>query len=279
MKNSVARAALIRLIPALLLISLPAGPAPAGEMPGSEIMLPESEVRDRFFAYMIGLVQNDICGLVDSCDLASALADFKGKTSVPFERIQSIHRDCGDDGLSAGRGGAGGRGGASVRDVSIAFFGELKTPVPYDILGYHPGSVQASDTVRFREWHIPRRTIRWTGREALELSDVYIFGIRQGWTVIDIDGWLDVLLGGSLDDTRIITLVLFKHDGDWHGLAAGFGRSGEGRSGVFNFAGNKILFPTPDHFRGLGPYFRDFVMNVKDLDVPFPPPDKWKQDK
>ena len=279
MKDSMARAFLIRLIPALLLISLLAVAASAGDMPGSEIMLPECEVSDRFFAYLIGLIQNDVCGVVESGDLAAALADFKGKTSVPFERILSIYRDCGDDGPSPGRGGTGGRGGISVRDVSIAFLGELKTPVPYDILGYHPGSVQASDTVRFREWHIPRRTIRWSKREPLELTDVYIFGIREGWTVIDIDGWLDVLLGGSLDDTRIITLVLFKHDGDWHGLAAGFGRSGEGRSGVFNFAGNQILFPTPDRFRGLGPYFRDYVTNVKDLDVPFPPPEKWKQDK
>jgi hypothetical protein len=197
---------------------------------------------------------------------------------VPFERIQSIRRDCGDDALSSRRGGSGGRG-IGPRDVSITFLGELKTPVPYDILGYHPGSVQASDTVSFREWHIPRRTIRWSGREPLELTDVYVFGIREGWTVIDIDGWMDLLLGGSLDDTRIITLVLFKHHGNWHGLAAGFGKSGEGRSGVFSFSENRILFPTPDRFRGLGPYFRDYVMNVKDLDVPLPPLSRWKQNQ
>lgn len=273
MKASIALPILLSLFPALLLMSLSAGPASAGDMPGSEIMLPESEVRDRFFAYMIGLVQVDTCGVVSAGDLASALAGFKGRTSVPFERIQSIQRDCGDDGLSSRRGGG------SMRDVSITFLEELKTPVPYHILGYHPGSVQASEIVRFREWHIPRRTLRWTTREALELTDIYVFGIREGWTIIDIDGWLDVILGGSLDDTRMITLVLFKHDGDWHGLAAGFGRSGEGRSGVFNFASNKILFPTPDEFRGLGPYFRNFVTGVKDLDVPLPPSSKWEQDE
>ena len=273
MKTSMSRAALLWLIPALVLVCFSTGPVHAGDLPGSEIMLPESEVPDRFFAYLIGLVQVDTCGVVDAGDLVSALCDFEGKTSVPFERIQSIQRDCGDDRLSSRRG----RG--SVRDVSITFLKELKTPVPYQILGYHPGSVRASEIVRFREWHIPRRTLRWTSREALKLSDIYVFGIYEGWAVIDIDGWLDALLGGSLDDTRIITLVLFKHDGDWHGLAAGFGRSGEGRSGVFNFARNRILFPTPDEFRGLGPYFRNFVTGVKDLAVPLPPELKWKQDE
>ncbi|MGD8628941.1 MAG: hypothetical protein PVH52_07640, partial [bacterium] len=190
MRNSMMRAVLIWLVPALLAMSAPAGRASAGDMPGSEIMLPQDEVVDRFFAYMIGLIQADTCGVVDAEDLASALAGFKGRTSVPFERIMSIHRDCGDDGPSSrrggsgsgarsgGRGGSGGRGATDVRDVSITFSEELKTPVPYQILGYHPGSVQACEIVRFREWHIPRRTIRWTGREPLELSDVYVFGIR-----------------------------------------------------------------------------------------------------
>jgi hypothetical protein len=272
MNNEMARVALLRLIPVLLLISLFAGQVRAENMPGSEIMLPESEVRDRFFAYMIGLVRADTCGIVDAGDLAGALAGFEGKTSVPFERIASIQRYRDQDGISLRRGG-------NERDVSITFLEELKTPVPYHILGYHPGSVQASEIVRFREWHIPRKTLKWTRREDLDLSDIYVFGIYEGWTIIDIDGWLDVLLGGSLDDTRIVTLVLFKHNGDWHGLAAGFGRSGEGRSGVFNFSRNKILFPTPEEFRGIGPYFRNFVADVKDLDVPLPPSSKWEQDE
>ena len=270
MKTSITLTVLLSLFQALVLALLfPAGAA-AGEMPGSEIMLPDSEVVDRFFAYLIGLVQADTCGVVEAADLDSALAGFKGKTSVPFERVQSIRRDCGEKGRAGGRSAGG-------REVTITFQKELKTPVPYDILSYHPGSVRSSESVRFREWHIPKRTLRWTSTEALELSDIYVFGIYEGWTIVDIDGWLDALLGGSLDDTRIITLVLFKYDGNWHGLAAGFGHSGEGRSGVFDFSRNKILFPTPDEFRGLGPYFRNFVTDVKDLDVPLPPSSRWKQ--
>ena len=255
-------------IPAFLVLMslILIGAACAEDMPGGGIWLPEKEVQDRFFAYMIGLVQVDTCGVIDEADLASALGDFKGNTSIPFERIRYIRRDCGVEADGS-------------RGISITFHEDLKTPVPYSILGYHPGSVQASSTVMFREWYIPRRTLRWSRREPVDLSEIHVFGICEGWTVIDIDGWLDALLGSTLDDTRIITLVLFKYDGDWHGLAAGYGASNEGRSGVFNFSENKILFPTPPEFRMLGPYFRNFVTRVHGVDVPLPPSSKWKQDQ
>jgi hypothetical protein len=194
-------------------------------------------------------------------DLERVLNDYRGKTSIPFETIKDIRRDCGHD--------------SNPREVSIAFNEELKTPVPYSILGYHPGTVSASTMLRFLEWDIPAKTLRWSRKEALELTDIYVFGVYEGWAIVDIDTWLDKLLGGLLDDTRIVVLVLFKYNGDWHGLAAGYDPSGDGRSGIFNFNQNKILFPTPRELRMLGPYFRDFVARVKKVDAPMPPEERW----
>lgn len=232
------------------------------ELPGREVWLPESEVKDRFFSYLIGLVQVDTCGVLDAGDLESILKDFKGQTSIPFELIKVIKRECAD--------------GVGPKEVSITFNGELKTPVPYSILGYHPGSVSTSSTVRFYEWEIPYKTLRWSRRQPVDLTKIYVFGIYEGWAVVDVDAWLDALLGGLLDDTRIVALALFKYDGDWHGLAAGYGPSGEGRSGIFNFNQNRILFPTPGHLRMLGPYFRNFVTRVNRVEVPLPPSEKWQ---
>jgi hypothetical protein len=246
----------------VLCLLLPLHQLAADDLPGREVWLPESEVKDKFFSYLIGLVQVDTCGVLDAADLAGVLQEFRQDTSIPFEIIRDIRRECGD--------------GTGPKEVSIRFNQELRTPVPYSILGYHPGSVKASSTVRFYEWEIPYKTLTWSRNEPLDLSNIHIFGIFEGWAVVDIDIWLDALLGGLLDDTRIVTLVLFKYQDDWHGLAAGYGPSGEGRSGIFNFSRNQILFPTPAHLRILGPYFRNYVTRVNGVDVPLPPSEKWK---
>jgi hypothetical protein len=246
----------------ILCLLLPLPRLVGGDLPGREAWLPESEVKDRFFSYLIGLVQVDTCGILDAGDLEDVLKDFRGQTSIPCEIIRDISRECSD--------------GVGPKEVSIRFSKELQTPVPYSILGYHPGSVSASRTVRFYEWEIPSKTLRWSRNDPIDLSQIYVFGIYEGWAVVDIDAWLDTLLGGLLDDTRIVTLVLFKFEGDWHGLAAGYGPSGEGRSGIFNFSENRILFPTPGPLRILGPYFRNFVTRVNRVEVPLPPVEKWQ---
>lgn len=238
-------------------------PSPASRIPGEEISLPENQVTDRFYGYLIGLVDANTCGVVDGAQLHSVLKDHLGKTSIPFQTIEEIRRDCAP--------------GTSVRDVSITFREDLDAPVPYSILGYHPGSVAASQKVKFLEWYMPSQKISISRQEVLELSDIFVFGIYEGWAVVDIDAWVDKILGGFLDDTRIVTVALFKYKGEWHGLAAGYGRSGEGRSGIFNFHTNKILFPTPRELQVVAPYLRNFTVRTKRLESPVPPGDGWKR--
>jgi hypothetical protein len=228
-------------------------------------MLPEAVVPDRFYSYLIGLIEANACGSVDDSQLGEVLRQYRGKTSIPFETIKEIKRGC--------------VSGTTVRDVSIVFKNPLETPVPYSILGYHPGSVGASQSVGFLEWDLPTEKIAVRGREPVELSQVFVFGVYEGWAIVDIDAWIDKLLGGVLDDTRIIVLVLFKYRGDWHALAAGYDRQGNGRSGIFNFRTNKILFPTPRELQVLAPHYRDFVARVKHLKAPHPPAARWRSAK
>lgn len=238
----------------------PPGRTP-GEVPGAEISLPESQVADRFYGYLIGLVDANTCGVIDGRKLEEVLHRYRGKTKIPFEKIKEIRRECSDS--------------SSVRDVSIVFNGALDTPVPYSILGYHPGAVRASQTVAFLEWYLPSERIRSGSGEVLEVSDVFVFGIYKGWALVDIDVWVDRLLGRFLDDTRIVVMALFKYRGEWHGLAAGYGRSGEGRSGIFNFHTNKILFPTPRELQALAPHYRNMVVRTKRIAAPMPPASEW----
>jgi hypothetical protein len=232
-------------------------------IPGPEVLLPEADVRDRFFSYLIGLIESDVCGMLDAKQIGGVLKEYSGRTSIPFETVRYIERQCKD--------------GGNPREVTIEFTGPLHTPVPYSILGYHPGSVRAPRQVRFLEWEIPSKTIRWGRGQTTVLSDIYVFGVCEGWAVVDIHTWVDKLLAGLLDDTRVIVMVLFRYQGAWHGLAAGYDPDGHGRSGVFNFSENRILFPTPEPLKMVGPYFRHYVTRVRGINVPLPPEERWRK--
>ena len=238
-------------------------PRPDDVLPGPDVLLPEDAVKDRFFAYLIGLAEADAYGRLTSGEIGEALGDFRGATRVPFELIREIRRsraDAGEPGM-----------------VTISFLQELKTPVPYSILGYHPGSVVADTVVSFYEFYLPEKSVYVSQDSRVTLTRIHVFATHEGWAVVDIDAWVDKLLGGRLDDTWLVVMALFKYEDDWHGIAAGYGPGGEGRSGVFNFKTNKILFPTPDQFRTLGPYFRNLVRKQKGVKAPVPSYGNWTE--
>ena len=80
--------------------------------------------------------------------------------------------------------------------------------------------------------------------------------MEQGKVLIDIDDWLDALMGDKLDDTYVTGLLLCRYHGEWLGFAMGYNRKGEGRSGALSFMKDKILFPTPSELRVVGPRMR-----------------------
>jgi hypothetical protein len=264
-RHTVSAAPAVLLVLGLAFIAVPtqalSGPETDGLVPGPEAILPEDEVKDRFFAYLIGLAEAEAYGRLSGDEISQALGGFSGATRVPFELISEIRRTRGE--------------GAEPGVVSISFMKNLKTPVPYSILGYHPGSVVADTVVSFYEYYLPRKSVYVAENTRVTLTRVHVFATYEGWAVVDIDAWVDKLLGGRLDDTWLVVMALFKYEDDWHGIAAGYGPGGEGRSGVFNFRTNKILFPTPDQFRTLGPYLRNLVRKQKGIKAPLPSHGNW----
>ncbi len=110
----------------------------------------------------------------------------------------------------------------------------------------------------------------------VRLTDVHLFGLKQGSLWVDIDGWIDHLLGGMLDDTRITGLVLFRYEGEFWGLAVGYNRDWKGRSGLLNFRDNEIRYPSPPPLKttgwkmrqileGLEPALRPDSLKISDL--------------
>jgi hypothetical protein len=167
------------------------------------------------------------------------------KSKLPYRTVEEVTRLPVQPGYSA--------------RVTVSFREPLDLPVPYSILGYHPGSFTASTVCNFREWEFPALQFvetSGTGKGArtrtIDLTEVHLFALETGVIWIDIDAVVDKLLGGAIDDTRVTVLALCKHEGEWIGVATGYGRDGHGRSGILSLREDKILFPTPDVLKPLG---------------------------
>lgn len=219
---------------------------------------PADGVRDPVFAILAGLVTRGCYGTLTGERLETELRRIGTKSMLPYESVVRVNRTPVREDYTA--------------SVTVEFERPIDLPVPYSILGYHPGSFSASQFCEFREWQFPSLQFVETvgsGKEArtrtLEVQNVHLFALSSGEVWIDIDVLVDKMLGGAIDDTRVTTLVLCQHQGEWLGVATGYGRRGEGRSGVLSLRENKILFPTPDALKGLGRRMRGKAESLSKL--------------
>jgi len=205
-----------------------------GEPVRPDLVVPAPGVHDAVFAYLIGLVDGDLYGTIDETTLEQAVRQASGSSALPYRYLDTMTRVK--------------EPGRITSRIEIGFREELEVPIPYRILGYAPGDLRASREVGLREWNLGTLVLRHkddTGTIDVRLEDIHLYGVTSGLLWVDIDGWLDRLVGGKLDDTRITGLVLFRYQGERWGLAVGYNRDWKGRSGLLSFRENEIRFPSP----------------------------------
>jgi hypothetical protein len=217
----------------LALLALPAPPAGAQAVAGRELILPPSEVRDTFFAWLVGVVDAARDATIDNAGLREILTEFRSSIALPFDRIVEVgHRAP----TEAGRG-----------TLSIAFDGGIDIPVPFSVLWYHPGSLRSTRTLRFEERRFPAVP---AGRDTA--APVYAFRLVEGAMTIDVDAWLDVLLGNVVDDLSVRLVAIARWRGSWRCLLGGTGREERRIIAAFDLARNTITFPVPKELVRLG---------------------------
>lgn len=232
-------------------------PAPPVEpvVIGLPIRLPVAEaVEDPIFSILIGLIEHDVYGTLSQSRLQNEV-DRQGRSSkLPYQNIEQVVR------LPITKDRPTG-------EVEVRFDGDIKLAIPYSILGYNPGSLRASAVCLFQEWDLGNLTLahpekkvgdKWI-HKPVELTNAHLFGIVEGKLWLDVDGWLDKLLGGKLDDTDITALLLCQYEGDWHGFAMGYNSDHKGRSGALNFREDKVVFPSPSEIKTVGRRMRSRV--------------------
>ena len=203
-----------------------APPAPA--TPGRDVSLPRSEVRDTFFAYVLGIIRAGIEVDIDNARLREILTEFKSTLELPFDLIDRVtqHSIAGSD----------------ERWIGLDFLRDVVIPIPFSLLFYHPGSITASRTLLFE---VKRSTWADPGAPAAP-APVFDLVLSGGSVLVDIDDWLEVLLRAYLEDTWIRHIVFFTWRGSWIGLLEGEGeRTGRILRAYFDFTRNRIVFPVP----------------------------------
>jgi hypothetical protein len=232
---------------------------------------PAAGVRDPLFAYVIAMAEDDVRGEISGVEMERLLNRAKVPTRLPHELVASITRWVGWSAPAAGMAPAVGKTtsaqsraawrprrspGHAPATLRLRFQSDVDVPIPYSILGYHPGSVHASRDLVLDEWDLGRMRLPGDRNNPSAppryLEEVRLLVIRQGLLEVDIDWWVDKIMGKKLDDTMMLALALCRFEGKYYGIATGRAANGMGRSGTFDFAGDAIVFPAPAHFKYAG---------------------------
>lgn len=204
---------------------------------------PAPDVTDPVLAYLVSMLEADVYDTFTSAEIGRGSRMRQGKSLIPLGCFRWIGR-----GASASH---------SYVVTTIELTNEQVIPAPYSLLGYHPGSVIVPERVVLLEWQIGDLTIRERRRKKLvKIKDCYLWAVESGAVSVDIDAWVDALLGGSVDDITVRSLALFRLDGCPYAMAMGFNRNGKGRSGALDLKKNELVFPTPWQLKAAGKFLR-----------------------
>jgi hypothetical protein len=205
------------------------------------------DVSDPFFSVMVGVLDREQFGRLDTAYFDS-VATAAGGSRVPLERIVAMEKTP--------------AAAPATSRIKVQLDGPMKVPIPYAILSYNPGSVRASERFEMVHWVIGDQTIRYREDDEdreLEAQDVHLFGLIHGEMSLDIDGWLDRLMRGKLDDVNLVGYAIFR-DGDRRiGLGVGYNNKEKGRTGALDLARNESLFPAPKSYLALGRGLREIA--------------------
>ena len=206
--------------------------------PGREVSLPPSEVKDTFFAWLLGVIATESPLDMDSSQMKDVLVEFKSTLDLPFDLISRVTQQPDPE--------------SGDQVIGLEFTRKAAVPVPFALLFYHPGTIYASRYLAFEVHRLP-----WTDPVAGgPPGTAFDLVLSRGTILVDIDDWLEALFSDHLEDTWIHHAVFFKWSGDWIGMLFGLGRrTGHPRRAYFDFTKNRILFPAGDLLNHSGQEF------------------------
>jgi hypothetical protein len=224
------------------------------------------QVKEPLFAFVFSLVEADSVGAWTADDLL-AFADRWGEDSAfpVAEHLRSIRRE-----RLAGEAVIEHRGARCTRRwVVVLTPAPVSFPLPFSILGYHPGSLSIQTPLVLNEWQLGERSVFVTVEGATRRYDataITVWEVASGWLILDVDGWLDKLLGKAADDAATKGFTACWMEGELVGVGVSVGRDGRSIYGELDFRSGEIENHGRPVARGIAHYTRGWT-RIQDPDA------------
>lgn len=198
------------------------------------------QVRDPLFGFVFTMVARDSVGHWTADDLL-AFAEAWGEPSVfPLaEHLEGLSREPLPDGEVLAHEGVQCRRRWTVHLRPA----RLEIPMPYSILGYRPGKLSFDTPLVLHEWPVGPRDLEVSVDHATrryQAEGITVFQIVSGWIILDVDAWLDTLLGKAADDALMQGFVIGWVDGELVGVGNSAGRRGRRILGELDFRSGEV---------------------------------------
>ncbi len=235
------------LLLAAVFLAGPTGPAataraaagPNGLAPDPDVL--REQVRDPLFAMVFLLTEADSLGTWTAADVEAFAGRWGGRSDFPVaEHLESLTREALPPDQVRERRGLRCDRRWLVR-LSPA---RLEMPMPYSILGYHPGSLSFQTPIELHEWRLGHVSLQVPdgdgGQVRRPASGVTIWQITGGWIILDVDAWVDRLLGKAADDAAMAGFTAARVGGDLVGVGNSTGRDGRRLLGELDFRSGEV---------------------------------------
>ena len=215
--------------------------ANAGSDPLS-LAAPPDEVKDPFIAMVIGLLAHDAFVALDGDTLPRLFPELAEIADIPFQSLHSFSRVP--------------LGGSRARRFEVRFGEDLEIPLPINILGYRPGRVRLARTITGDQRVLRRLTLSHPENQRLAvIGPVYVVDLQEGGMQIELDWWLDLLLGRDFGDLDARLVLIFRYRGTCFGVLGGYTRGDRVLSWTFDLEHSYFLVRPPSMLRGLAELF------------------------
>jgi hypothetical protein len=206
--------------------------------PGPDALPSNLEIREPLYELLVAIARDDSLGVWDAPALKTYVCASGRPSRLPLDHLVSVERRAAAPPEDEPRGGA--RVGRIWR---VTLDRDLDLPMPYSILGYHPGTLRIARRLVFSEWRLGDVNLRIANGDSnavLQVAGLFVFRLDAGWLILDADALVDRMLGGMLDDTWTDGLAFGRCDGVLIGLGLGRSRRLRPIYGEFDFRADKV---------------------------------------